>query len=309
MDDRVYWLALQGYQHKIDVSSLPRIVKKFGSIEKFFLETPRNLKGIGWSEQQINRFYEYAKSFDLGKYINLHSEIEGQNIRIITYLDKEYPEPLQNAVTNRFEPPILLLVKGSIGDLSKCIAIVGNRKATESALQNAYDIAYELASSGYTIASGLARGIDRMAHLGALEAKNGRTISTLAWHNPVYPPENAGLASEIEQRGAVISELLYSPNPEGDQFTRSQFVFRNRIISGISRSVIAVESGASGGTIHQVEIAVAQKRPVYTLQPTNASDVDKTRGYLEMIRKGAKQFESVDAMLSFPQFRQAKLGV
>lgn len=309
IEDLVYWLALQGFQNKFDVSTLPVIIDKFGKVSNFFHASTHELEDIGWSKNLIDSFFDYANLFSLEKYINLLNEIEQQNIKIITYIDAEYPAQLKRAKTKQYEPPVLLLVKGMIGDLSKCAAIVGNRNATHKARVRAYNLAFELADDGYTIASGLAHGIDYMAHLGALDSDNGRTIATLAWHHPIYPPENADLASDIEKRGAVISELLYCPRDDSEQrrYARSRFVVRNRIISGISDFVVAVESGVSGGTIHQVDLALSQNVPVFTLKPADENLVDKINGFKRMVRMGAKEVENINDLFNTPHFKQIKL--
>ena len=172
----------------------------------------------------------------------------------------------------------------------KCVAIVGNRSATIYAKQKAKEYSKLLVDKGYTIVSGLARGIDREAHLGALDSDYGNTISVLAWMNPIYPSKHKKLALDIEKRGAITSELYNQPRDYGNNraYSRSRFIVRNRIISGLSNFIIAVESGASGGTIWQTELALLQNKPVYTFKPIDKTNKDKMNGYNRMIKMGAK---------------------
>lgn len=309
MEDYVYWLALQGFQNNFNVSGVPIILEKFGSIRGFFSASIYDLESIGWSKPNIDNFINYANRFSLEKYINLLNEIESRNIKIITYVDEEYPKQLRVAKTKKYEPPVLLLVKGDLKQISKCAAIVGNRNATHSARTRAYNLAFDLADDGFTIASGLAHGIDYMAHLGALDAENGRTIATLAWHDPVYPSENADLALDIESRGAVISELLFSPRDDSNsrRYARSRFVVRNRIISGLSDFIIAVESDPSGGTIHQVELALSQNKPVYTIKPSDLTKSSKVKGFEKMVRMGARTFDDISSLLNTPHYKQTRI--
>jgi DNA processing protein len=189
----------------------------------------------------------------------------------------------------------MLFVRGNINGYQKIAAIVGNRDATYFAIEQARKFSRELSSHGYTIISGLARGIDREAHLGALENKNGTTIATLAWLDPVYPPEHNELSYEIEKRGGVMSEIFKEPKVKRSysRYGRSRFVYRNRIISGLSNFLIAIESGSSGGTIWQVELALAQGKRVYTLEPQDKINQEKMEGFARMVRMGAKPIRKI----------------
>lgn len=152
--------------------------------------------------------------------------------------------------------------------------------------------------------SGLARGIDYEAHSGALETSNGRTIATLAWMNPIYPSEHEVFSREIVNRGGIISERYHRPkdSTNGRAYSRSRFVVRNRIISGLSSMVIAVESGPSGGTIWQAELALSQKKPVFTLIPKEKNIKDKIDGFNRLVEMGVKPIKTLDDLSTLRAF-------
>jgi DNA processing protein len=154
-------------------------------------------------------------------------------------------------------------------------------------------IARTLATKGYVIVSGLARGTDEWAHFGALKANGGRTVAVLPWMDPIYPPEHAELLSEIERRGAVVSE---HPTQVFWKSARGKFVERNRITSGLSKCVIAVESDEAGGTVHQVELALAQGKKVFAVVPKSQR---AKRGFELFLKKGAVALRSVDGVLEY----------
>ena len=163
-------------------------------------------------------------------------------LKIITLEDKEYPNNLKNIP----DPPIILYVKGNIFDDDNfSIGIVGSRQASFYGLNNAWGFAFDLASKGVTIVSGLARGIGTSAHRGALKA-GGRTLAVMgSGFSHVYPAENIELAEEISKRGAVISEFPINTLPHSFNFPR-----RNRVISGLTLGVLVVEAALNSGGAH-----------------------------------------------------------
>jgi DNA processing protein len=192
---------------------------------------------------------------------------------------------------------LFVLHKGPLFNFDDCIAIVGTRDPSFYGRMMARRISKSLASKGYTIASGLARGIDEWAHCGALEAPRGRTIAVLAWMDPIYPSEHRQLADDIIKKGAIISERFMNPK---DRSGPSKFVQRNRITSGISRCVIAVESGKEGGTIHQIRIALDQRRKVFALKPKESNKRAK-EGFNVFMDMGATPIKSARDLLKHLQ--------
>jgi len=178
--------------------------------------------------------------------------------------------------------PLILYVKGEIRpEDAEAIGLVGSRGCTTYGRRTAFRLAYDLAKAGYTIVSGLARGIDAEAHRGALEA-GGRTIAVLAnGLSHVYPPEHEELAAQVAKSGAVISEACMNMEPMPGMFPG-----RNRIISGLSRVVVVVEAGAKSGALITARHAGEQGREVYAV-PGNVDSV-ASAGSLELLRKGAR---------------------
>jgi DNA processing protein len=181
--------------------------------------------------------------------------MEQLKVRLISYWDDDYPAPLKQI----HDPPALLYLRGRLPE-KDAFAIVGSRLATSGGLQVTRDIASELASRGVTIVSGLARGIDTAAHLGALDA-DGATIAVLGCGiDRVYPPENSRLFHRILEQNAVISEF-----PPGTPPLAGHFPGRNRIISGLSRGVLVVEAACGSGSLITSEFALEQGREVFAV--------------------------------------------
>lgn len=213
--------------------------------------------------------------------------IKKYNVRVISYSDEEYPENLREI----HSPPTILYIKGKITPEDKfAIAIVGSRNASHYGITTAERLGYELASRGFTIISGLARGIDAGGHRGALKAK-GRTIAVLgSGLANVYPPEHMALAEEVAKNGAVVSEFPMEVVPLKENFPR-----RNRIISGLSLGVVVVEAARNSGALITADFALEQGRELYAV-PGQARAVTSF-GTNMLIRQGAKLVESADDII------------
>jgi DNA processing protein len=199
-------------------------------------------------------------------------------IEIVGLGERAYPRHLAET----YDPPIVLYVRGTIepdaGDSS--LAIVGSRSASSPGRALARCMARELAAAGFVIVSGLARGIDAAAHLGALDAA-GRTVAVLGCGlDRVYPPEHAALAARIAESGALVSEFPLGTPPLPGHFPR-----RNRLIAGWGRAVVVVEAGARSGTLGTVRHAIDEGREVMAV-PGHPSQAGAA-GVNAMIRDGA----------------------
>ena len=182
----------------------------------------------------------------------------GKNMKVIYQAQKFYPEKL----THIYAPPAKLYVLGNEDILDKpAIAIIGCRQASSYGKKVAYEFAYQLAKKGIIIISGLARGIDSYAHLGAVKAK-GKTIAVLgSGFNHIYPAEHKGLCIEIMKNGgSIITE--YSPETKP---IPTNFPSRNRIISGLSNGVLIVEARQKSGTLITVDHALDQGKEVFVI--------------------------------------------
>jgi len=201
-----------------------------------------------------------------------------RNIKIVTLEDKEYPLNLKYT----FDPPIILYVKGEIKEYDALsIAVVGSRRASFYGLSCAERFAGDLSRRGLTILSGMARGIDSLAHRAALK-HGGRTIAVMgSGFNHIYPPENRELIDEISRNGAVISEFPMDAKPLRQNFPR-----RNRVISGLALGVLVVEAAQNSGALITADFALEQGRDVFALP--GKVDSYTSFGTNDLIKQGAK---------------------
>jgi DNA processing protein len=207
---------------------------------------------------------------------------------VVTFLDPQYPAILK---TIDHAPPVLFM-RGTILEQDRtALAIIGTRRATPYGMMVAQRFARALAEHGVTIVSGLARGIDTAAHIGAL-AGQGRTIAVLGCGVDVhYPPENAKLYDQIAEHGAVVSEFTFGTQPEAFHFP-----VRNRIISGLSQAILAVEARNSSGVLNTVRWAADQGREV--LAVPGSITAETSNGTNELIKDGARPVTCVDDLLA-----------
>ncbi|HJT20568.1 MAG TPA: DNA-processing protein DprA [Nitrospira sp.] len=204
-----------------------------------------------------------------------------RRIEVLTILDPSYPVRLRMIA----DPPPLLYLSGNLTEADALsIAIVGARRATPAGGLITEELARDLAGSGVTIVSGLARGIDAAAHRGAL-AGGGRTIAVLGCGiDRTYPTEHKELRRQIEERGAVLSELPIGSPPQSYNFPR-----RNRIISGLSLGVVVTEAAAGSGSLITAQLAAEQGREVFAV-PGFVKE-ETSRGTNALLRDGATLVE------------------
>jgi DNA processing protein len=205
----------------------------------------------------------------------------------IAWSDASYPV----ALTTIVDPPPVLWTRGDVAALSTpSVAIVGARAASPYGLSVAEHLAADLAGSGVTVVSGLARGVDSAAHRGAL-AGRGLTVAVLGCGaDVVYPPEHGALARDIERHGAIVSEFVPGTPPLPPFFPQ-----RNRIISGLSRAVVVIEAGEKSGSLITARCALEQGRDVLAV-PGNVLS-GRNRGAHGLLRDGAKIVETADDIL------------
>ncbi len=222
--------------------------------------------------------------------------------RLVTPVDEEYPAPLKNI----YDPPLCLYVRGMLEKKDEqALAIVGTRRASHYGSAQADTLAYQASKAGFTVVSGLARGIDTVAHKAALKA-GGRTLAVLGGAmDKLYPPENRELAEEIVEHGALISEFTLGREPD-----RTTFPYRNRIVSGLSKGVLVVEAGVSSGAMNTAEQALEQGRSVMAVP--GRVDMEGARGPHRLIQNGARLVQELSDILKefeflFPPDEQARL--
>jgi DNA processing protein len=227
------------------------------------------------------------------KELHLLREIGG---RVITLKDEEYPKRLRDI----YDPPALLYVRGELKKEDElAVSIVGSRKTTPYGRWFTEKVSQELARYGVTIVSGMARGIDSLAHWGAISG-GGRTIAVLGCGvDVIYPSENRNLFAKIIDHGAILSEFPIGSPPEGGHFPR-----RNRIISGLSIGVVVAQASEKSGSLITAGYALEQGREVFAV-PGNVG-TESSRGTHRLIKEGAKLVESSEDILEeiLPQWRR-----
>ena len=212
--------------------------------------------------------------------------------RLVTPLDVEYPAPLKSI----YDPPLCLYVRGTLESKdAQALAVVGTRRASHYGLAQAERLAYQISKAGFTVVSGLARGVDTAAHRAALKA-GGRTLAVLGGAlDKVYPPENRELAEEIAGQGALLSEF-----PLGREPDRTTFPYRNRVVSGLAKGVLVVEAGLDSGAMNTAEQALEQGRSV--LAVPGRVDLEGSRGPHRLIQNGARLVQDLDDILKEFEF-------
>ncbi len=242
----------------------------------------RSAKGVG--PETADAIASWETHVDLAAELK---RIADFGAKVITGSSPEYPSALRTI----HNPPVVLYVWGELRSAdAHAIGVVGSRNVTHYGTETAKKLSYQLAFAGYTVVSGLARGIDTSAHHGALAAK-GRTIAVLgSGLATLYPPENLGLAEKIAASGAVVSEY-----PMERPADRQTFPYRNRIVAGWGRGLLVVEAGLNSGALITANQAVEQGRTVFAVpgpidRPTSA-------GTNRLIQQGARLVTSADDIL------------
>jgi DNA processing protein len=213
--------------------------------------------------------------------------VQTAGLRLVSFEDQEYPRNLREIP----DPPPVLFVKGRIlpGD-DRAIAVIGSRKASAYGLSVCERLVCDLVDVGFTVVSGMARGVDGRAHWAALE-RQGRTLAVLGTGvDVVYPKSNKPIFDEILRQGALLSEF-----PPGTQAMAKNFPRRNRIISGMALGVLVVEAAERSGTMITVRTALEQGREVFSVPGDVRSPV--SRGTHRLIKEGAKLVEGIEDIL------------
>ncbi|MCM8807098.1 MAG: DNA-processing protein DprA [Candidatus Omnitrophica bacterium] len=280
MNENIYWIALS----LIGISPLKvkMLMERFKDIKEIFSLSVNDLVQLGITEKIAEKISKW-ENLPLEKEIDY---IEKEGINVITIKDKNYP----NLLKEIYDPPFLLYVKGNLNFNEFSISIVGTRNPSHYGLKMAEKFASELASIGFTIVSGLARGIDTSAHIGALRV-NGVTVGVLgSGFNYFYPPENKRIEKEIIKKGAIITEFPSLVPPEKYNFPK-----RNRIISGLSKATIVIEAGPKSGALITANFALEQGREVFALP--GRIDTVYSKGTHKLLKDGAILIENVQDIL------------
>ncbi|MGB9627170.1 MAG: DNA-processing protein DprA [Thermodesulfobacteriota bacterium] len=295
IDEKFYWLALN-FVPGIGSVLFRRLIDRFRDPEAVFRATEKELLNVeGVSKNLIIEIKKGPSEKRVRKELTLVNEIGG---KLLTIRDELYPNRLREI----YDPPPLLYLRGDLKREDElAVAVVGSRKTTPYGRWMAEKISQDLSQHGITIVSGMARGIDSVAHLGALSS-GGRTIAVLGCGvDVIYPSENRALSKKIIEQGALLSEFPMGTPPESSHFPR-----RNRIISGLALGVVIVQAGERSGALITAGYALEQGREVFAV-PGNVG-AETSRGANRLIREGAKMVESSEDILEeiLPQWKKEK---
>jgi DNA processing protein len=274
MDDKKYWIGFNLIKG-IGAVRMQGLIAYFGDLESAWSADSDSLAEAGLGAKVIERVVTARETVNLDK---VWENIESQGIKILTWGDDDYPARLKEID----QPPPVLYIRGEyLPDDLFAVAIVGTRKVTPYGRQITEEIASFLAANGMTVISGLARGIDSIAHQTALKT-GGRTMGILgSGVDKIYPPEHRGLAGQIMERGAIISDYAVGTPPDA-----SNFPPRNRIISGLSLAVVVVEAAETSGALITAEFAAEQGREVFAVPGSILAP--QSKGTNRLIQKGAQ---------------------
>ena len=254
---------------------LLRLIEKLGNIDDIFDADYDAYCETGISE----RLCEDLCDKDLGKSMKILSYCQTSGIMVLTYDSERYPVSLRSLK----DPPAVLYCLGELPDLNKrlCISMVGTRTMSEYGMRAAYKIAYEVASTGAVVISGMALGIDGIASCAAIAA-GGKTVAVLGCGiDQIYPKSHKKLWEAIRRHGAIITEFPPTTEPRG-----TNFPIRNRIISGLGQGTVVIDAAVDSGSMITAKCAILQGRDIYAV-PANI-DSQNSSGTNSLIRDGAQ---------------------
>jgi len=253
LSDLGYWVGFNRV-HGIGPHRLRALLDYFGDIESAWHAPADALRRAGLDRRSLENLLTTRSTLSLDDEI---ARIERAGVQVLTWESPDYPRNLLQI----YDPPPVLYVRGELTPEDEwAVAVVGTRRASAYGREAARRLSEDLARNRVTVVSGLARGIDAVAHRAALEA-GGRTIAVLgSGVDVIYPPEHRRLAQSIAENGAILSEYPLGTRPEGGNFPP-----RNRIISGLSKGVIIVEAGVRSGALITADFAAEQGRDVFAV--------------------------------------------
>lgn len=283
--EKEFWLLWNQLYEHIGPIRFDQLLKAFGTAEKAWKMPVGAFTRLGWGKNAL----EALKKRDDPMTRPTTEEISGMGVGLTTKFDPDYPEGLLQIT----DPPPLLYTRGELLPQDQlALAVVGSRKMTRYGREVVEALIPELTATGLTIVSGLALGIDAVAHRAALSAK-GRTIAVLPCGiNQVYPPSHTSLAEEIANsgRGVIITEF-----PPDTPSYPANFPVRNRIISGLALGTLVIEAAEGSGTFHTVRASLEQGREVFAVPGSIFSPY--SAGTAKLITQGAKPVTSAADIL------------
>ncbi len=284
MKDIIYWIWLS-LCCTPDTATFANLIEKFGSAEEIYAADIKKIAAC-LHPRSSDRTRLADKNLDRAS--EIYEFCEKHNVGILTYADGRYPESLRKIPT----PPVLLYYRGVLPDFSRGFyaSIVGTRHLSDYGRKNAFKLAYDLASAGATIVSGMALGIDGVAHAGALAADMPTVAVIGSGINVCYPKEHIKLAREIVKCGCIMTE--YAPGTPPGKYN---FPCRNRIISGLSSVTVVIEGHERSGSVITARHAMKQERAVYALPGNVGSKGSEATSLL--LKNGARVCTSADDII------------
>jgi DNA processing protein len=288
--DKRYWVGFTLVKG-IGAVRLQALRAHFGDLAVAWQAPPDALLAAGLSSKLAERVAQIRDQVDLEKVM---ARMASQGIQVLTWEDDNYPTRLKEID----QPPPVLYLRGTLTpEDAWAVAVVGTRRVSGYGRQVAEELAAYLANNGVTVVSGLARGVDGIAHESALKA-GGRTIAILGCGvDRIYPPEHNQLAQRIISSGALLSD--YAPGTQPDA---TNFPPRNRIISGLSMATVVVEAGETSGALITAQFAADQGREVFAA-PGNIFAA-QSKGTNRLISQGAQPLLSPQYLLEVLDLRR-----
>jgi DNA processing protein len=283
MSDLRYWVGFNRVQG-IGPLRLRALLDTYGSIERAWYASAGQLSNVGLDSRSAKNLVRARSELDLDREME---RIEAVGAHVLNWESPDYPRLLLQTSA----PPPVLYVKGGLrAEDAWAVAVVGTRRASTYGREVTRRLAGALARNGITVVSGLARGIDSVAHRAALEA-GGRTIAVFGCGiDQIYPAEHRKLAAQIAANGALVSDYPLGTRPEGRNFPP-----RNRIISGLSLGVLVTNAGKSSGALITAEFAAEQGRDVFAVPGSILTQ--GSIGTNRLIQDGAKLVTGAEDIL------------
>lgn len=286
---------LFSYFPKATVKRYQQLITVFDNLDKAWQADSETLKKTGWEEKVIQEFLNWKNKIDEEKITKI---LQQENIYCLTRNDENYPELLKQI----YDPPFCLFVRGNLDMIKFPIAVVGTRKFTNYGQQITEEIVSQLAQQGITIISGLALGIDGIAHNATIEA-GGKTIAVLGTginKKHIYPAAHYQLSEKIiASGGALISEY-----PPGALPSKYSFPRRNRIIAGLSVGTLVIEAPEESGSLITAQYALDNNREVFAI-PQNITSINST-GVNNLLKNGAHLITQAEDILEVLNLEKIK---
>jgi DNA processing protein len=268
----------------VGAARLQALLDYFGDLETAWYASEHDLRQAGLDSRSLANLLKARAEMDLDREVE---QLARAQVQVLTWANSGYPATLRHV----YNPPPVLYVRGHVEKRDEwAVAVVGTRQASVYGKEAARMLSAGLAQAGVTVVSGMARGIDTVAHRACLDA-GGRTLAVLGCGvDVIYPRENAHLAAEIVEQGALVSEYPLGTQPEALNFPP-----RNRIISGLTLGTVVVEAGIGSGALITADFAAEQGREVFAV-PGNIF-ARPSQGTNRLIQQGAKLVCSVTDVL------------